>query len=63
MAEVEELLDQNNPEEMAKEDKKSKNYNKRINCNRCGKKIRDDRLNNHQNSKNCKTSHAIYSVD
>ena len=47
MVEVEELLEKNNPQEMAKENKKSKNYNKRINCNRCGKKIRDDRLNNH----------------
>ena len=48
---------------MAKKQQKSKNYNKHIICDLCGKKIRDDRLQNHQKSKNCKTENVIYSVD
>jgi RNA polymerase-binding transcription factor DksA len=63
MEEVKNFLENGESEEMKKVLKKSKNYNKFINCDRCGKKIRDDRLRDHQISRNCKSEHAVYLVD
>ena len=55
-----------NPVEMKSNKEKvenSKNFDKDINCNRCGKKVRNDRLKEHQKSRNCKTEHSVFTID
>ena len=42
---------------------KSKNYNKRVQCDRCTKFFRDDYLRIHQMSARCKTEHTIMTVE